>query len=357
MKKRLAVITTAIILLLQMTSFAAPVENVVYGTDFNFLGNYSETLTINGSNVIENTSNCWSVENSVANATVTRVNVGTEQSPNYALGYANTNKSAQLKFSTTYWSAKNKFFRFDIRIDSGAARIKFRDAYNQWKSARNILEFSGTGDITVYGSSTDAYRSEWTTGNWYNVYVVIDNSNNSGTAPALIEVRSGSKNGTLLLRDIVNIPKANTAYTVGTALIEFETQATTGTSFVIDNLDVGRIRDADLASQDQSPYPASELHIIGNHSRNFYTSSVQNGTVTVEYVVKDFQGSATTPEILVGAYDAEGCLVGFNKGAAVLTTGTLNKLSFDVPGDATQMRAFVWDTDNLTALENMYLNN
>ena len=172
MKKRLAIITTAIIMLLQTTSLAAPAVEEFYGTNFNALNN-NDPKTVTGS-VLPTGMGGWELENSVANATVSCVNVGTEESPNYALQYSNTNSNAMLKYTWGYWSTKNKSINFDIKIVSGGVKIAARDQANAWKTARDILTFTNDGNITIVGTSTQLYRVPWTTGNWYNVNIIIE---------------------------------------------------------------------------------------------------------------------------------------------------------------------------------------
>ena len=347
--KRLAIITTtaamsiAAAMSVSITASAAPAIEEFFSTTFNFLNDNADK-TVTGS-VFSNMSG-WSLENSTATATLSCVNIGTEESPNYALQYENSASSAMLKYTWGYWATKNKSINFDIKILSGAVKIAFRDNANAWRTARDVLDFSTTGDITFYGSQSQAYRATWTTGNWYNVNIIIDNSNTSGVAPALIEVRANNKNGTLIRRQVVQVPAPNTA-SAGAALLELVTRSA-NTSYIIDNASFGRVYDRALAEADQGKcaYPAADFAFVANRSKHPLMSNMKGRTAYAEFSVKDFEGSPTEPVVIIASYDGDGRLLGCNTQDADLTSGAFSSVSLEIPADAASVRAFVWDKDN-----------
>ena len=165
-------------------------------------------------------------------------------------------------------------------------------------------------------------------------------------------MRSGNKNGTLLRKEIVQIPAPGTAGS-GAMLVEFVTKVA-DTTYILDNPSFGRVYDRALAeNQGQCSYPASNFRYVGNHSQSPLVNNIKGGTAYIEYAVKDFEGSPVDPTVLAGIYDENGELIAFAKGTANLTSGVLNKLAIDVPLEAFAIRGFVWDMNDISPIERM----
>ena len=343
MKKIISTLVAGLLVFSSVSAFAYNFE-VKTETNFNYL--YNNGVTTPTSAMPSCMTSLWAFDNNGnSSMTVVAGNKGTAESPDYTLDVASVESNDYLKFSTAYNNQLHVKFITDIMIkDDGGLRIKWKEnANNSYTTEKSVIEFKADKKIIAYGS-TSSVEATWEKNKWYNLSIIYERTTTTDGAPYVAELREGNASGKLLYTWIGTTGSASGSVTAGNPQVCFVTQS--AVNFSLDNTGLyrGFEYDADGTTKNwNAPYTYTRQCFVADKAVVTDFASMQGKEVSAEFSVKDTSITATTPKLVIAAYDKDGRLQAANMCDIKLDDANLVSTSINVPADAASVKMFTWD--------------
>ena len=346
MKKIISTLIAGLLVFSSVSAFAEyTFDESISSTDYGYLLRNNVTTPTGD---IPNCMGGWAFEDNKKDGEVFMTVVAGDGDgqpyPSTCLDVASTKKGPLLKNSVGNTNQPHIRYTTAIQIKSDAGlRIQWQENANDgWRTRKDVLEFSTGGKIVAYGS-TSSVNATWSKGAWYILSIVYERNTSTEGATYVAELKNVW--GKLLYTWIGKTGSANTAPTKGLAQIIFAPQG--ATEFSLDDTKWGRgcggTSWSDPNKDVNAPYEVTRQCFVADKAVVTDLASMQGKEVSAEFSVKDTSITATTPKLVIAAYDKDGRLQAANMCDIKLDDANLVSTAINVPADAASVKMFTWD--------------